>query len=209
MRPRVCVIGTGWAGVSVAKYLDMKAVSLTVLSIRNHFVFTPLLPQTCTGTLEFRAVCDPVINIQPALAQSPHFFYNCMVGGVDFKAKKVLCAAADTSYGKVRGEKSVQAFEVEYDYLIMAHGARANTLGIPGVEENAFFLREIYEARAIRRHLLQNILMARLPSTSYEERKRLLSVVVVGGGPTGVEFAADLADFLYQDINKRSVTSSW
>ena len=102
----------------------------------------------------------------------------------------------------MRGEKSAQAFEVEYDYLIMAHGARANRFGIPGVEENAFFLREIHEARAIRRHLLQNIQLARLPCTSDEEKKRLLSVVVVGGGPTGVEFAADLADFLYQDINK-------
>lgn len=206
MRPRVVIVGTGWAGVSVAKYIDTSAVTLTVLSIRNHFVFTPLLPQTCTGTLEFRSVCDPVVNIQPALSVAPNNFYNCMVGAVDFERRKILCAAADTSYGAKRSEESARGFEVDYDYLVLAHGARANTLGVPGVEENAFFLREVYEARAIRRHLLQNIQMARLPCHTDAERKRLLSVVVVGGGPTGVEFAADLADFLYEDINKMAPT---
>ena len=199
-KPTVVVIGSGWAGAHVAKGINPEYCNLVVLSQRNHMLFTPLLPQTCTGTLEFRAVCEPVTRIQPALADLPNSFYRSLAYDVNFDKKVVNCIAVGVL--GAGDDVPVKGFEYKYDYLVLAHGASANTFGIPGVEENAFFLREISEARGIRRRIVQNLMTAKLPTTSQEEVERLLHFVVVGGGPTGVEFAADIADFLHEDIPK-------
>lgn len=199
-KPTVVVIGTGWAGSYCAHRLNPEKMNIEVLSIRNHMVFTPLLPQTTTGTLEFRAVCEPITNIQPALARLPHRFYRTMVYDVDFDEQLVKCVGV----GVVGATEHVpvHTFNVKYDHLVLAQGARANTFNIPGVEDKAFFLREVNEARGIRKRLVQNIMAADLPTTSLEETKRLLHTVVVGGGPNGIEFAANLADFFHEDVGK-------
>ncbi|RNF05960.1 putative NADH dehydrogenase [Trypanosoma rangeli] len=200
LRPNVVVVGTGWAGAYFTKHVNPKLANLEVLSIRNHHVFTPLLPQTTTGTLEFRAVCEPISRIQPALAQLPNRFYRCVVHGVDFVEKEVNCVGVGVVDSNFKA--AVHPFRVKYDKLILAHGARPNTFNVPGVFDNAFFLREVNEARAIRKRLVQNIMVADLPITDMEEVKRLLHVVVVGGGPTGVEFAASVAEFFRSDVRK-------
>ncbi|KAH9578226.1 FAD/NAD(P)-binding domain [Trypanosoma melophagium] len=200
LRPNVVVVGTGWAGAYFVKNMDPKLANLQVLSLRNHHVFTPLLPQTTTGTLEFRAVCEPISRIQPALAELPHRFYRCFVYGVNFDEKEVNCVGVGVV--DASSKVPVQTFSVKYDKLILAHGARPNTFNVPGVLDNAFFLREVNEARGIRKRLVQNIMAADLPTTSMEETKRLLHTVVVGGGPIGIEFAGTLADFLREDVRK-------
>lgn len=199
-KPNVVILGTGWAGCYAAHHLDPNLCNIQVISTRNHMVFTPLLPQTTTGTLEFRSVCEPITNIQPALAKLPHRFFRSVIYDVDFDKQLVECVGV----GVVGGSENVpvNTFSVQYDYLIMAHGARPNTFNIPGVEDKAFFLREVNEARGIRKRLVQNIMAADLPTTSEAEAKRLLHTVVVGGGPTGIEFAANLADFFHDDIKK-------
>ena len=199
-KPNVVVLGTGWAGCYAAHHLNPNLCNIQVISTRNHMVFTPLLPQTTTGTLEFRSVCEPITNIQPALAKLPHRFFRSVIYDVDFDRKVVQCVGV----GVVGGSENVpvSTFEVQYNYLIMAHGARPNTFNIPGVEDKAFFLREVNEARGIRKRLVQNIMAADLPTTSEVEARRLLHTVVVGGGPTGIEFAANLADFFREDIKK-------
>jgi NADH:ubiquinone reductase (H+-translocating) len=201
-KPSIVVIGTGWSGAYFVRDLDPTQCQITVLSQRNHMVFTPLLPQTCTGTLEFRSVCEPIQRVQPALAQRPNRFFRTLVFGIDFQKQCVSCVGVGVLGAGSEENVPVKAFEVQYDKLVLAHGARPNTFNIPGVEDHAFFLREISEARGIRRRIVQNLMTADLPMTDDEERKRLLHIVVVGGGPTGVEFAADLADFLHQDIPK-------
>jgi NADH dehydrogenase len=200
--PTVVVVGTGWGGARCVKHIDPSLCNIAVLSQRNHMVFTPLLPQTCTGTLEFRSICEPIVRVQPALAQEPNVNFRTMVYDVDFTNQFVKCMSPGVIGGGSDETIPVKPFNFHYDYLVLAHGARANTFNIPGVEEHAFFLREISEARGIRRRLVQNIMQAKLPTTTDAEQKRLLHVVVVGGGPTGVEFAGDLADFLREDIPK-------
>jgi NADH:ubiquinone reductase (non-electrogenic) len=83
---------------------------------------------------------------------------------------------------------------------VIAVGAQPNTFGIPGVDSNAMFLKEVADSKAIRNKVVDQLETASLPGQSDQALERLLHFVVVGGGPTGVEFAAELHDFLSQDI---------
>jgi NADH:ubiquinone reductase (non-electrogenic) len=81
---------------------------------------------------------------------------------------------------------------MKYDTLVLAVGSQNNTFNTPGVEKYAHFLKEIADARRIRAAISDAFESAMIPSLTDEERKRLLHFVVVGGGPTGVEFAAEV-----------------
>jgi NADH:ubiquinone reductase (non-electrogenic) len=89
---------------------------------------------------------------------------------------------------------------VDYDYLIIAVGANVNTFNTPGVTEHCHFLKEVEDAQKIRRTVIDCFERASLPSVSDEEKKRILHFAIVGGGPTGVEFAAALHDFVSEDL---------
>lgn len=83
-KPRVVVLGTGWAACRFLKGIDTKVYDVVCISPRNHMVFTPLLASTCVGTLEFRSVAEPVSRIQTALAKDPNsYFYLASCTGVD------------------------------------------------------------------------------------------------------------------------------
>jgi len=92
--------------------------------------------------------------------------------------------------------------EVPYDMLVVAVGAENATFGIPGVKEHSCFLKEIADAQEIRKKIMDCVETATFKDQSPEEIERLLHMVVVGGGPTGVEFAGELQDFFEQDIKK-------
>lgn len=85
--------------------------------------------------------------------------------------------------------------------LLTFTGAVTNPHGVKGLE-NCHFLKDINDARLIKNQVISNLERASLPTTSDEERRRLLSFVVSGGGPTGVEFAAELFDMLNEDLCK-------
>eukprot|EP00249_Psilotum_nudum_P010650 c22678_g1_i1 orf=372-1991(-) len=195
-KPRVVVLGSGWAGCRLMKSLDPKIYDVVCISPRNHMVFTPLLASTCVGTLEFRSVAEPVSRIQPALSSSPNSYFfigRCL--NVDKDNHQVHCVA--------EGDKEKgQTFSVAYDKLVIAAGAEALTFGIRGVKEHAIFLREVSDARDIRKKLLLNLMLSDIPGVSEEEKKRLLHCVVVGGGPTGVEFSGELSDFIKSDVHR-------
>lgn len=91
---------------------------------------------------------------------------------------------------------------MDYDYLIVAVGARVNTFNTPCVEENCHFLKEVEDAKRIRRSVIDCFKKSSLPNISEEEKRKHLHFVVVGGGPTGVDFTAELHDFVKEDISK-------
>ena len=93
-------------------------------------------------------------------------------------------------------------FSVDYSKLAIATGSQGSTFGIPGVLENAHFLRDAANAEAIRSRIIFNWHRANVPGRSSIDRDHILHTVVVGGGPTGVEFAGDLADFIRRDLSK-------
>lgn len=163
-------------------------------------VFTPLLASTCVGTLEFRSVAEPIGRIQPAISREPgsyFFLANCV--GVDFSNHQVQCQTATEGAGTLDPWR----FKIAYDKLVVASGAQASTFGIEGAKKHATFLREVHHAQEIRRKLLLNLMLSDVPGVSDEEKRRLLHCVVVGGGPTGVEFSGELSDFIQKDVHQR------
>lgn len=199
-KPRVVVLGTGWAACRFLKGIDTRIYDVVCISPRNHMVFTPLLASTCVGTLEFRSVAEPVSRIQDALASDPNsFFFLASCTGIDTGKHEVYCEAVNN--GGLSREP--YQFKVAYDKLVIAAGSEPLTFGIKGVKENAFFLREVYHAQEIRKKLLLNLMLSENPGISEEEKKRLLHCVVIGGGPTGVEFSGELSDFIMKDVHER------
>lgn len=199
-KPRVVVLGTGWAGCRLMKDIDTNIYDVVCISPRNHMVFTPLLASTCVGTLEFRSVAEPIGRIQPAISREPgsyFFLSNCM--GVDFQNRQVHCETVTDGVETLNPWN----FKVAYDKLVIASGAEASTFGIKGAKEHATFLREVYHAQEIRRKLLLNLMLSDVPGVTDEEKRRLLHCVVVGGGPTGVEFSGELSDFIQKDVRQR------
>jgi NADH dehydrogenase FAD-containing subunit len=93
----------------------------------------------------------------------------------------------------------IQDFNVPYDKLIVTIGAQTNTFGIPGVREYCNYLKQVEDARRIRTSIVNCFERANLPSLSEEERRNNLTFCVIGAGPTGIEFAAELRDFVEQD----------
>ncbi|KAF7000465.1 hypothetical protein CFC21_016368 [Triticum aestivum] len=200
-KPRVVVLGSGWAACRFLKDVDTSAYDVVCVSPRNHMVFTPLLASTCVGTLEFRSVVEPVSRIQPALATRPgSYFFLANCTGIDTRKHEVYCTVAA---GDEQLPTNPYRLRVAYDKLVIASGAEPLTFNIKGVQENAIFLREVNEAQQIRRKLLTNLMLSENPGLSEAEKKRLLHCVVVGGGPTGVEFSGELSDFIMRDVRDR------
>jgi len=114
---------------------------------------------------------------------------------------------AGESSGKIESHKrglrqEGKRWEVAYDKLVVAVGCYSQTFGTKGVKENAFFLNDVGDARRIRTRVLECFEIASLPSTSDRLRQQLLHFAIVGGGPTGMEFAAELSDLIREDLKK-------
>jgi NADH:ubiquinone reductase (non-electrogenic) len=189
-KQKLVVLGTGWGAARLVHDLDTKKYKVTVVSPRNHMVFTPLLPQTTVGTLDFRSVAVSMRNIQPALYEAPNYFYNAKAISVDRENQTVLCDSEGSQ------------FKVDYDQLVVATGAAGSTFGIPGVTEHAHFLRDVSDADAVRQKLMFNICHSNIPGLPESEKRRLLNFVIVGGGPTGVEFAGELSNLVKEDLTR-------
>jgi NADH dehydrogenase FAD-containing subunit len=192
IKPRVVIVGCGWAGFRIAQDLDKNKFDVHLVSPRNHFLFTPLLPSTAVGTLEFRAIQEPVRTI-------PHMHYSqAWVKSIDFDASSLSCVDAFTDHAF--------SFELPYDVLLLAPGGETNTFNVKGVNgnPNVFFLKQLQDSRKIRNKLIDCFERASSPALvdDLEHRKKLLNFVVVGGGPTSVEFAAELYDFLKEDVSR-------
>ncbi|ONK65962.1 uncharacterized protein A4U43_C06F2770 [Asparagus officinalis] len=195
-RKKVVILGTGWAGTSFLKNLDSSLYDVQVVSPRNYFAFTPLLPSVTCGTVEARSIVEPIRKIIKKKGGEVKF-WEAECFKIDPANKKVHCRSEIGTNLDGNGE-----FQVEYDYLVVALGARANTFNTPGVMEHCHFLKEVEDAQKIRRSVMDCFEKASLPNLDDEQRKKNLHFVIVGGGPTGVEFAAELHDFVTEDLSK-------
>ncbi|KAJ1668427.1 NADH:ubiquinone oxidoreductase [Coemansia sp. RSA 1813] len=192
------LLGTGWGTTTILKNVDTLRYNVVVVSPRNYFLFTPLLPSCTVGTTESRSIMEPIRHIVGRRGKAMRF-YEAECQDIDV-AKKELKIEYNSNL--VEGTDTNTTASIKYDYLVVGVGGTYNTFGTPGVEKYACFLKEMGDASKIRRRLKDTIEKASFDHISAEERSRLLNIVVVGGGPTGVEFAGELHDLISEDLSR-------
>jgi len=195
-RPKVVVLGTGWGALSMVRKLHADQFQVTIVSPRNYFLFTPLLASTTVGTLHQRSIVEPIRQFCMRSDAAEAKFIEAECTEIDFDKRKIHCVDNSSVQG------TVSEFDLEYDHLVVAVGCESATFNIPGVKERALFMKEIKHSYAIRDKILDCLETANIPGQSQEEIDRLLHFVVVGGGPSGIEFSAELHDFLKADITR-------
>ena len=171
-RPRVVILGGGFGGIAAAKALRTAPVDVTVIDRSNHFVFQPLLYQVATASLAPSDISAPIRWV--------------LRGQRNTTVLMADVVAIDTEQRIVRLGGGAPA--VEYDYLIVATGARHAYFGRPEWEANAPGLKTIEDALEIRNRFLRAFEKAEL-ATDAAERASYQTFVIIGGGPTGVELA--------------------
>jgi NADH dehydrogenase len=178
MRPRVVVVGGGFAGLGAIDVLREANVELTVIDQHNHHVFTPLIYQVATAMLEPSEIAHPIRSV---LRKHEHG---------DFRLGRV------TEIDAEKREVKTGPHAIPYDYLLLAAGSANNYFKHPEIAQRSFGINDVGEAVALRNHLLSCFEHAAWEEDE-ETRRRLMTFVVVGGGPTGVEFAGSLAELVY------------
>ncbi len=180
---RVVIAGIGFGGLSAARTLAGKRLDVVMVDRHNYHLFQPLLYQVATAGLEQESIAYPVRALARNWKNTK--FRLCEVTGADFKEKLLL-----TDSGAI-----------EYDYLVFAAGSRTNFFGNSSVERHAFDLKQMSDSEALRNHVLTVFEKASLVSDN-NERSKLLTFVIVGGGPTGVEFAGALRELIIYVLSR-------
>ncbi|KIK01192.1 hypothetical protein K443DRAFT_678656 [Laccaria amethystina LaAM-08-1] len=187
------VLGSGWGATSLLKTLDTADYNVVVISPKNYFLFTPLLPSVAVGTLNPRSIIQPTRYVTRHKKRAVSVI-EAEASDIDPINKTITFA--DNS--EIKGQVSTTT--IPYDYLVYAVGAEVQTFNIPGVKENACFMKELADAENMQRRFMDCVETAAFPGQAIEEIDRLLHMVVVGGGPTGVELSGELHDFLEDDL---------
>jgi NADH dehydrogenase len=173
--PRVVIIGGGFAGLNLAKFLNTKEFQVVLLDKHNYHTFQPLLYQVATAGLEASSIAYPLRKIFQN--KENVFFRLAEVNSLDTDKKNV-----HTNIGSL-----------EYDTLVVATGSTTNFFGNDQIAELALSMKSVTESLDIRSLVLENFERAIL-TQDLSERESLMNVVIVGGGPTGVELAGALAE---------------
>lgn len=176
-RPRVVVVGSGFGGLEAAKRLGKLSVEVLLIDRHNYHLFQPLLYQVATAGLEPEEVAHPVRSI----LRGQH--------NVRFLVTEVR--QIDLAAGTVQTEAGM----IAYDYLILGAGSTNTFFGMQSLEKGAHGLKDIDEAMALRNRILSRFEAAAWERNP-ERRRALLTFVIVGGGPTGVEFAGALRELV-------------
>jgi NADH dehydrogenase len=174
--PHLVIVGGGFAGLYLAKRLRRTPIRITLIDRRNHHLFQPMLYQVATAALNPADIAAPIRSVL-----RHHRNTEVLLGDVE---------AIDATARRVR---LADGAVIDYDYLAVAPGARHSYFGHPEWEADAPGLKSLEDALEIRRRVLLAFERAER-ETSAERRHELLTFVVVGGGPTGVEVAGALAE---------------
>ncbi len=175
--PRLVIIGGGFAGLNLAKKIDKKKWDVTIVDRHNYHCFPPLFYQVASSGLEASDICFPFRReIRSRKVKGAHYRMGD-VKEIDFARKEV----------------KTQFETIPYDSLVIAAGTTNNFFGIPDLHKHVFTLKSVSQALRTRNEILDRLERASI-ATDPAERSRLLTFVVVGGGPTGVEIAGAMGE---------------
>lgn len=173
-RKKIIVVGGGFAGLQLVRKLDENLFDVLLIDKINHHQFQPLFYQVATSQLEPASISFPLRNI----------FKNRK--NMQIRLTKVL--AIDRDNNKI----TTTIGEFDYDYLVIAIGCKTNFFGNKNISKNAYTLKSTYDGIKIRNHILETF--EKIISAEEAEKERLLNLVIVGAGPTGVELSGAFAE---------------
>jgi len=180
-RPKVVIVGAGFGGLWATRWLGNKPADVRIIDRNNYHSFMPLLYQVAAAELEPEDIIYPVRSILHKY-QNVEFILG-EVRGIDSLNRKVL----------------LRDRSLPYDYLILSIGSKPHYFGVKGAAEHALPLRILDDAVQVRNHIL-----CRFESAAVEQdpkiRQQMLTFIIVGGGPTGVEFAGALAELVRRPL---------
>jgi NADH dehydrogenase FAD-containing subunit len=207
-KPKVLVVGSGWASHAFIKCIDTEKFRVLVVSPTNYFVFTPMLASTSVGTTEARSIVESTRESNPTVK---YLEGKVMEVDVENKSMKVKLGQ-----GRITDDdpfhEDQEVIDISYDVAVYSAGvgplsASKRTQGLS--KDNVHFLKTVEDAKGLLSTVITLLEKASQPGLTDDERRKLLTFVVVGGGPTGVEYCGELTDFI-NDVtgkerkNKRS-----
>lgn len=173
--PRVVIVGAGFGGFQLARKLRNKNFQVVLIDRNNFHQFQPLFYQVAMAGIEPSAISFP---LRKTFQNAKNVFIRiCAMESVNRKSKTII-----TSQGSLK-----------YDFLVLATGAVTNFFGNKEIEKNVYGLKSVAEALDIRNQILTDFENS-LEVEDYAERQKFIDIVIVGGGPTGVELAGSLAE---------------
>ncbi|KPL82228.1 NAD(P)/FAD-dependent oxidoreductase [Levilinea saccharolytica] len=182
-RPQVVIVGGGFGGLRAARALANQPVDVLLVDRNNYHLFQPLLYQVATAGLAADEIAHPLRAI--LRGQDNLRFRLAEVSGLDLTQRRLFTATG----------------EIRYDYLILAVGGVTHTFGIPSVAQHGLGLKTLEDAQRIRSHLLRQFEHA-AHETDEARRRELLTFVVVGGGPSGVEMAGAIGELVHMAVQR-------
>jgi NADH dehydrogenase len=199
-KKNIVILGGGFGGIGVLKNLQKELgnkenIQITLISNNNFLLFTPMLPEIISGTIESRHIVTPIRSFCKSAR-----FYEATVKTIDLEQRQITITHRMGKY--VTESTTIHEHTLDFDYLVIALGSENNFFGNSNIEKYGFTLKTIGDAIVLRNHIIKVLEQAVIEQSDPGLRKALLTFVVVGGGFSGIEAVGAINDFVRESVKK-------